>query len=85
MWGVHVGGPCSSQHDKCQVGNMHISLGDFSSFPIIPSSFSPSLHSPHHTTMFPSPVPIQWKYLELWETSNLGNWMKRWVVRPVSY
>jgi hypothetical protein len=25
-------GPCSFQHDKCQVGNMHISFGDFSSF-----------------------------------------------------
>jgi hypothetical protein len=39
-------GQGSSQHDKCQVGNMHTYSLDLVHFPIIPSSFTHSFNCP---------------------------------------
>ena len=74
----------SSQHDKCQVGNIHTYILDLVHFPIIPSLFTHSLSCPLYlsvTITVPILVP---SYLERW-TEEVGfqarGRLKRQVVR----
>jgi hypothetical protein len=67
----------SSQHDKCQVGNMHTYSLDLVHFPIILSSFLHSLNC----HLYPV-VTILYLYCTL---VSFGAGLKKWVVRPVGY
>jgi hypothetical protein len=56
-------GQSSSQHDKCQFGNMHTYSLDLVHFPFIPSSFTHSFSFPLYLpvtipVLVPIPVPI---------------------------
>jgi hypothetical protein len=56
----------SSQHDKCQVGNMHTHSLNLVYFPIILSSFLHSLsYHPYPAISIPVHVPIPWLAWEL--------------------
>jgi hypothetical protein len=56
----------SSQHDKCQVGNMHTYSLDLVHFPIILSSFLHSINChPYPVVTMHVHVPIPWLALEL--------------------
>jgi hypothetical protein len=74
-------GQICSQHDKCQVGNMHTYSLDLVHFPIIPSSFSYSLSCPLYvsfTITVPELVPYPYQYLV-----RLGARLKKRIVRLV--
>ena len=82
----------SSQHDKCQVWNMHTYSLELVHFPIIPSSLTHSLNSPLYLPItvlelvfVPIPVCVV-GYLGRW-TKEAGchvcGILKRRVVRPV--
>jgi hypothetical protein len=62
--------PCGFQRDKCQVGNMHIYLGEISSFYIIPSSLLPLFSPTIQTLLLPSPY-MYLERLALWTTRNM--------------
>jgi hypothetical protein len=74
----------SSQHDKCQVGNMHTYSLDLVHFPIILSSL---LHS-----LSLSSIPFYYYhlylYLGIFGVEEVGfqarGLLKKWVIRPVS-
>jgi hypothetical protein len=56
----------SSQHDKCQVGNMHTYILDLVHFPIIISTFIQSLkYHPYLVVTILLHVPVPWLILEL--------------------
>ena len=53
-------GPCSVQHYKCQVGNMHISFGDFSLF----IHYLIIIHPPHLIVVIGTfMLPLSYMYL----------------------
>jgi hypothetical protein len=60
------GGPCSSQHDKCKVGNMKIYLGELVNF--LDHSL---IHSYHLYSLFHPPLVLYFGILELIVTSKL--------------
>jgi hypothetical protein len=82
-------GQSSSQHDKCQVGNMHTYSLDLVHFSIH-SSFHH--HSLTHSVvlvpsiLYPVPVPVPYMYtIPVLYLVSLGVGLKKRVVRPVGY
>jgi hypothetical protein len=75
----------SSQHDKCQVGNMHTYSLDLVHFPIILSSF---LHSLHTIICTLCVTMYLYLYLGIFGVEEVGcqahGLLKKWVVRPMS-
>jgi len=77
-------GQSSSQHEKCQFGNMHTYSLDLVHFPIIPSSFTWSFNYPMYL-LITITIYVPW-LARIW-TEEAGchahRILKRQVVKPV--